>query len=267
METPQTLSVNEQANQIYYDQTATDYEGTGRIYQSGNKLRIQRLLKTLIPNPNITAMDVCCGAGLYLSLLKEFVSPNSLYGTDISSGMLSLAKKHCKNLTAASVYELPFPDNSFDMITASSALHHLDDIEKAVSEIFRVLKPEGLFLTDYDNSLHFAKFNALKRRCLRLLMVYPIFKKLFSNKTHVHHTQLDRPLKEMPLEELHEFAEPQNTLHDGIDSNQLVKLFKKVGFKKTDVFTFHSHKWNAGLTLSPFTKISNNKLYSISIKS
>ena len=45
-----------------------------------------------------------------------------------------------------SVYNLPFEDNSFDLIICSEVLEHLDDYHAGIEEIYRVLKPKGKFL-------------------------------------------------------------------------------------------------------------------------
>jgi SAM-dependent methyltransferase len=46
-----------------------------------------------------------------------------------------------------SVTKMDFPDNSFDAVFSSNCFEHVDDIRKAFSEIYRVLKPGGIFFT------------------------------------------------------------------------------------------------------------------------
>ena len=50
----------------------------------------------------------------------------------------------------ASLTELPFSDNSFDLVCAFDVIEHIEDHEKAVDEIFRVLKPKAKYL--YNSS-------------------------------------------------------------------------------------------------------------------
>merc|ERR1711920_563495 len=52
------------------------------------------------------------------------------------------------NFQHASVYAVPFPDNSFDVVIMSDVLEHLLDLKKALREVARVLKPGGVFLYD-----------------------------------------------------------------------------------------------------------------------
>ncbi len=258
---------NEAANRMYYDGAAAHYEEESRIHEEGNKQRIKKLLASLIPHPGVKVLDVCCGTGLYLSCLKDLVAPEKLYGIDISPEMLKLSGRFCRNLECASIYALPFADRSFDLVTCSSAVHHLEDVEKAVSEISRVLKPGGLFLTDYDNNALYAKIHVGLRRLVKLLLVYPVVLKLFRRSgASVRKRLQEKPLTDMTPEELHAFAESQNFHHDGVDGTQLRKKFKKLGFKQVKVFTYHSHRWNTGKPLNFWNSLSHNKLYSVSVK-
>ena len=257
---------NEKANEIFYNKTAINYKSTVRINQEGNKKRIRAILSKIIHNNNVKILDACCGAGLYLSILKDLTKDGNLTGLDISSEMLKIASKFCKNLKLGSVYKLPFDDNSFDLVTCSSALHHLDNLEGAISEIYRVLSPSGVFVSDYDNNLHFAKIHNIMKKLLKTLLVYPLLVKLFKPK-HPSQTKAEKKnLEDMPIEELHKIAEAQNYYHDGVNSSLLRDILKKTGFKKIELFVYNSHKWNKGVRFNLRNSVFNNKIYSISTK-
>ena len=181
--------------------------------------------------------------------------------------MLEISAKFCRNLKLGSVYNLPFDDNSFDLVTCSSALHHLDNLEKAISEIYRVLSPGGIFISDYDNNVHFAKIHNLKRKLFKALLVYPIFIKLFKKTNKSSSKGLkEKNLEELSLEELHKISEAQNYHQDGVNGVLLRNFLLGAGFKKTEIFVYNSHKWNKGVFFNPWNNIFNNKLYSISTK-
>ena len=266
------LSENERINAFYYNKTASGYETTGRINQTGNKARIRRLLSTLIAAKNVRVLDVCCGAGLYLSILKDFVEEENLFGIDISSEMLKISASYCRNVQLSSAYAIPFPDCTFDLVTCSSALHHLDSIPRALQEIWRVLKPNGVFLSDYDNNVHFAKFKTLSRRLFKLLLVYPVLKKLLkskpaSGKVGREGQGIDpHSLERLPLEEVHKLAEAQNYHFDGINGYRLKQMLKRAGFSQPEIFTYHSGRWNDGDGFNWVTSLTNNKIYSVSRK-
>lgn len=95
-------------------------------------------------------LEVGCGNGFVLS---RFASKGALVtGVDITPTGVELCKKRFSlfdlkgEFIVADAQHLPFEDNSFDMICSMGVLHHVPDTEKAVSEIYRVLKPGGRFL-------------------------------------------------------------------------------------------------------------------------
>ena len=90
--------------------------------------------------------EVGCGQGYNMQLLKS-VKKTDCTGSDISREALFLAKKRNPdiNFFKASIYDLPFDDNSFDVIVASEVLEHLDSPQNGLSEIKRITKKYCLF--------------------------------------------------------------------------------------------------------------------------
>jgi SAM-dependent methyltransferase len=83
-------------------------------------------------------LDVGSGQGALQDLVSDFT------GLDISS---TAARFYHKPFVAGSATELPFPDDSFDAVWTIDVLEHVPQPEKALSEIRRVLRPDGyLFL-------------------------------------------------------------------------------------------------------------------------
>ncbi|MBD2359512.1 class I SAM-dependent methyltransferase [Tolypothrix sp. FACHB-123] len=105
--------------------------------------------------PETTVLDVGCGTGeLELLLLRQ--NPQQvIIGVDISEKMLHVAQQKCHAYFHVSFYnvsvsELPFENNSFDIIVSASVFHYFDDSNAALKEIKRVLKPEGkVFILDW----------------------------------------------------------------------------------------------------------------------
>jgi len=91
-------------------------------------------------------LDIGCGPGIHLKKYLERGAEG--FGIDISRKMIELAKKYCSsaNFKVGSIYQLEFEDSSFDIITASLVLDHVQDFEKSLKEINRVLKQGGLFV-------------------------------------------------------------------------------------------------------------------------
>ncbi len=87
-------------------------------------------------------LDVGCGKGRFARIVKERQPEAEVWGLDISEAMLSFVPKEI-HTRAGSMTELPFEDGWFDAAYATESLEHAVEIEKAVSEICRVVKPGG----------------------------------------------------------------------------------------------------------------------------
>jgi ubiquinone/menaquinone biosynthesis C-methylase UbiE len=112
-------------------------------YRGLRKILFSSINKYL-PLSKAQVLDVGCGTGL---LLKIFSKKHEIKGVDYSEEAISFCRlRGLKSLIKASVNELPFENNSFDLITCMDVLYHKGiDIRKSLSEIYRVLKPGGIF--------------------------------------------------------------------------------------------------------------------------
>lgn len=99
-------------------------------------------------------LDVGCALGGFLNFLRDKGLKN-LYGIDVIEEYVKLAND--KNITVGSVYDIPFEDNSFDIIILEQVLEHLADLKAPIEELKRVLTDDGvLFIgvpnaSEYDN--------------------------------------------------------------------------------------------------------------------
>jgi SAM-dependent methyltransferase len=97
-----------------------------------------------------------CGRGFYLNMFR-YVSGCRLVGADLDWDVMLKAQRNVGHLpdlmlNHASIYELPYPDNTFDAAILSEVLEHLDDDVLALREIFRVLKPGGVAAITVPNA-------------------------------------------------------------------------------------------------------------------
>src|SRR6476660_8531940 len=98
-------------------------------------------------------LDAGCGAGPLLAALRDRGA--IVTGIDKSAGMLELARRRLGDdadlLVAELGSPLPFPDGTFDDITASLVLHYLEDWGPALAELRRVLKPGGRLIVSVNH--------------------------------------------------------------------------------------------------------------------
>ena len=98
-----------------------------------------------------SVLETSCGTGRLTGHLRNYFPEGTrLVATDISSDMLQVAKEKTNDSSVefqvADAQQLPFPDNSFDLVINQYGLMFLPDKQKGFSESFRVLKPGGRFM-------------------------------------------------------------------------------------------------------------------------
>jgi ubiquinone/menaquinone biosynthesis C-methylase UbiE len=153
-----SLSSTQLANIEFHRLLAAQYEQQP-FFQEHNRSRVQSLLQELAKSTAAERLlDIGCGTGFILDLAHDIFK--KVDGIDITSEMLQKVRQR-PNLTTqlASAEELPFPDETFDAVTAYSVLHHLDDLTRVFREVRRTLRRGGFFYADESPSQHY--FDAL----------------------------------------------------------------------------------------------------------
>jgi malonyl-CoA O-methyltransferase len=119
-------------------------------------LHVQVLLRFFAPIANQRLLDVGCGKGRYGRVLLEQNPRARLTGLDISEQMLLAVPPGIDKISAI-MTELPFADASFDCVYATESLEHAVDIERAIYEMCRVLRPGGKIAIIDKNSEHWGQ--------------------------------------------------------------------------------------------------------------
>ena len=118
-----------------------------------DRLWWRRTAKTfagILSRPGARALDLCCGTGDMAFALRRHGSKVHITGADFSHAMLQRALAKSENVKAmrwieADALHLPFPDESFDLVTSAFGFRNLADYDAGLREIRRVLRPGGEF--------------------------------------------------------------------------------------------------------------------------
>ncbi|CAN5623271.1 hypothetical protein BH23BAC4_BH23BAC4_16260 [soil metagenome] len=127
----------------YRSQNLNRYTTSSRIYRWHTDVFHEALLDLIdsaTPSPR-SILDAGCGEGYVSNLIAERNPQAKLTGIDASEGAIAYAQTnfgHAGDYQVASIFELPFPDNHFDLVLCSEVLEHLDDPMSALEELKRV---------------------------------------------------------------------------------------------------------------------------------
>lgn len=102
--------------------------------------------------PYPSALEIGCGTGFFSLNLRQAGVIDRLAVTDISPGMVAAATRNANLLgididgRVGDAESIPFRDASVDLVVGHAILHHIPDVELALREVLRVLKPGGRFV-------------------------------------------------------------------------------------------------------------------------
>lgn len=114
------------------------------------------------------------------SLLFDWPQKNGkVCGIDISPRIVRIAGRKAEersvhpNLSVSDVRKLAFKDSTFDLVISTSTLDHFPEIDVALKELYRVLKPKGVIILTLDNGLNLLLY--LMFKLMKFLRKYPTF--------------------------------------------------------------------------------------------
>jgi ubiquinone/menaquinone biosynthesis C-methylase UbiE len=144
------------ANVLYHDWEAASYDAKWSISYDERCIAYARDRFVHIAGtdgwPYGEALEVGCGTGFFLLNLAQAGVLAKGHVTDISPGMVEVAQQNAAALglavdgRVADAETLPYDDASFDLVVGHAVLHHVPDVEQALREVLRVLRPGGRFV-------------------------------------------------------------------------------------------------------------------------
>ena len=203
--------------QNVFDQVYDQYDLMNDLMSLGvHRLWKKNLLNMMNPSNNQKLIDVACGTGdiakLYLRHVNNSsqitcVDPNK---SMIKKGKEKLSKFKSLNWIIASAEKLPLSDNLFDFYTISFGLRNAKNLNKSLSEAYRVLKPGGRFLC-----LEFSKIQNTE-----LNLIYKNYSKMIPH------------LGKLIIGEKKPYEYLVQSIENFINQDELIDLMKKNNFKK-----------------------------------
>jgi len=145
--------------EVQHGQFLADH-GAGEIWNwesPAGRLRLARRVKMISSHlkPGMTVLELGCGAGYFTQELAR--SGADIIAIDVSPELLEIARTNCSSPNVQyqiqNAYALSYSDAVFDSVVGSSVLHHLE-IEEALRDIHRVLKPMGTIYFTEPNMLN-----------------------------------------------------------------------------------------------------------------
>ncbi len=147
------LGKKQQVEQMF-DNISGNYDSLNRMISLGTDQGWRRNVLKMVSDTNPESiLDIATGTG-DLAILLSKSNAKRIVGLDLSAGMLEVGKTKVNALGLQNKIEmiqgdsenLPFQDNTFDAITVAFGIRNFENLEKGLSEILRVLKPNGIFV-------------------------------------------------------------------------------------------------------------------------
>ncbi|WP_125682141.1 demethylmenaquinone methyltransferase [Levilactobacillus yonginensis] len=150
---PLTNQTPEDQVQATFDGIAPQYDQMNNLISLGtHRLWRQRVMDATTIHSGDFALDLCCGTGDWTLALANAVGPaGRVVGLDFSGVMLREARPKVKaagltdriTLRQGDAMHLPYPDNSFNLVTIGFGLRNVPDANQVLREMTRVVKPGG----------------------------------------------------------------------------------------------------------------------------
>lgn len=186
-----SLGKKEQVTQMF-DTISGNYDRLNRVISLGIDVKWRNKVVALVAQKNPeTILDIATGTGDLVILMAK-TSAKKIIGLDISAGMLEIGKQKIEEKKLSEKIEMvlgdsenmPYPDNYFDAITVSFGIRNFENLEKGLSEIYRVLKPNGLFII-LETSVP-TKFPFKQGYNFYTKLLLPIIGRLFSKDNNAY---------------------------------------------------------------------------------
>lgn len=179
------LTKKKQVEQMF-DNISDNYDGLNRVISMGTDVSWRKkVVAAVAATKPDSILDIATGTG-DLAIQMANTGATRIVGLDLSDGMLSVGRKKIAakeldveiEMIQGDSEDLPFEADSFDAITVAFGVRNFENLELGLSEIFRVLKPGGIFVV-LETSVP-TRFPFKQGYKIYSSMILPAIGKLFS---------------------------------------------------------------------------------------
>ena len=203
--------------QNVFDQVYDQYDLMNDLMSLGiHRVWKKNLLNLMNSAPDQKLIDVACGTGDIAKLFLENVNRSShITCVDPNKGMIKKGKEKLNkfpnlNWVIASAEKLPIKENMFDFYSISFGLRNTKNLNKALSEAYRILKPGGRYLCLEFSKIQNSSLNFVYKNYSKLI---PAIGKLVVGE--------DEPYKYLT-----------KSIENFVNQEELINLMRENGFKK-----------------------------------
>ena len=167
----------------------------------------KKAIRQLLPFQPKAILDIATGTGDFAILSAKELRPQRMIGIDISEGMMKIGQKkveaeglqHIVSFKKEDCTHLSFDDNSFDAVTAAFGIRNFQNLDQGLSEMYRVLKPNGhLSIVELTTPVSFPMKQLFK---LYSHTILPVYGKLISKDTSAY-SYLTKTIEAFPQGEV-----------------------------------------------------------------
>lgn len=201
-------------------------------FRPENQRKVKENLRQLRKKGGQKLLDLGCGTGFIIHLAADLFS--EIHGVDVTQAMMDKIDTSLGNIVLHNTpaQTLPFADACFDVVTAYSFLHHLEDYRPVLQEAFRVMKQGGQFYIDLEpNKLFWENISEIAHINDEQAYSEIVNKEVVS----VLHTD-DKVEEQFGIEkDVFNKAEYIKNILGGIDPGEFKQACLDIGFSRCDV--------------------------------
>jgi len=206
------MEENLKKQQQLYNQTWHKGLKAGKEQRGNLNTNLEFLTKINLLKKSDKILEIGCGIGSIVSELTK--KGYNILGTDISSKAISYGLKKYGNikLEIQAAETLPYEDKSFDVVLSFDLLEHIEQVDRHLSEVHRILRMGGYYLFQTPNKYSNAIFETLSKKSLKWRRAHPslhtpgqLKHRLTNHNFEIRFVKMN-PINEFTIRKLHKLG-------------------------------------------------------------